>query len=201
MHRTGRAAGAAAAASLLLASGCVSEKPAELGSVFTPPSHSWLSLPLPKRTDAPRKACPVRLGTVTDSVPDPHVLGNIGGRPIHAADLDAWIRSGFRALGHDARLTLVDGAAEDAAVTVSLEVLKAYTLSLTTEKSTNLVLRARFTSHGAADTEQIYRGVDTAVNWNSGQGETQTSFDRALAQVLEQLDRDMVARCTAGEAG
>jgi hypothetical protein len=192
--RAGRIAPALAV--MLSLSACATEKPAELAASFRPPPGAWLSR-AQKTVPAGARACVVRLGKVSDSVDDPHVLGSIGGRPIHAADLDAWIRSGFGALRGDARLEVVDAADSGNAVVVDLEVLKAYTLSLTTEKSTNLVFRARFSGAGGNDAEQVYRGVDTAVNWNSGEGETQTSFDRALGQVLDQLDRDIVARCVA----
>jgi hypothetical protein len=194
--KTARAGRAAPALAVMLSlSACATDKPAELAGSFRPPPGVWLSK-APKTAPAGAKTCVVRLGQVSDSVDDPHVLGSIGGRPIHAADLDAWIRSGFDALKSDPRLDVGDAAN---ALVVDLEVLKAYTLSLTTEKSTNLVFRARFSGRGGDSAEQVYRGVDTAVNWNSGQGETQTSFDRALAQVLDQLDHDIVARCTTSE--
>jgi len=195
VRRAGHA-GPVAFALALLAAACTGNRPVELGTAFTPRGNTWLSSAHGRGAAA---ACPVRLAAVRNSLADPHVLGSIGARPIHAADLDGWVRSGFYAVRGDARLTIVDADPPGTMpVAVSIDVLKAYTLSLTTEKSTNLVVKARFSGRGGAEAEVTYRGVDTAVNWDSGQGETQSSFDRALAHVLDQLDQDIVMRCTTG---
>ena len=130
-------------------------------------------------------------------------MGEIGGRPIHQADEVAWLRSGLKSLDRDPRIQFVDATADGKPdLDLSVELLKAYLINITSDKSANVVLRIRYARQSAAPSEQVYRGTDTGANWISGQDETQGAFDYALAQILDGVDRDIVARCReAGMAG
>jgi hypothetical protein len=184
---------------LLGLAGCANRAPVTLSSQFTPPNNASWSSPQANRADAgPADTCRIRLGDVLDARADPQDLGDIGGRPIHQADQIAWLRSGLMSLNRDSRIQIVDAAAtEKPDLEVSVELLKAYVISITSDKSTNVVLRIRYARQGAALGEQIYRGTDTGVNWISGGDETQASLDYALAQILGDVDRDILARCDA----
>ncbi len=183
--------GGVALAALLALGACGTPAPVDMGAPFTPPRSTWLTGAKP--TKPMGAACPVRFGAFIDTRSDPHEMGEIGLRPIHAADPSAWARSGFEALGRDPRIVVADPSASDAVV-LEVEILKAYMLALPTTKSVNLVFRVHYSGRGG-DTARVYRGVDTDMNWNSGSDETQSSFNRALAQVVEAVDTDIVARC------
>jgi hypothetical protein len=61
-----------------------------------------------------------------------------------------------------------------------------------------VVVRVRYSGANGASGEQVYRGTENGLNWSSAEGETQSSFDAALAQLLEAVDRDLVVRCAGG---
>jgi hypothetical protein len=165
--------------------------PVELSTQFTPPSATWLG----ERRSAADDVCRVRLESVADTRVDPHMMGTIAMRDIHVADSVAWFRSGIAALSRDPRLEITGDATTKDAIVLSVEIIKAYMLSQATAKSTNIVVRVRFSGRGGASAEQVYRGLDQDVNWWSSQDETQHAFDRAMANFLEALDTDLVARC------
>lgn len=122
-------------------------------------------------------------------------MGVTAGRLVRSADAVAWVRSGFESLSRDRRLQFVGTAPEDIALNV--DVLKAYAMSVTGEtRAATVVVRVRYGGVTVASGEQVYRGTENGLNWSSGEGETQSSFDAALAQLLEAVDRDIVARCT-----
>jgi hypothetical protein len=170
---------------------CAHQPPVELSTTFTPPSRHWLS-----KTDlAPGPtACAVRIGSVTDTRETPHSMGTIAYRMIRIEDATAWVRSGLEALGQDSRLA-ISSSGDGLAVVVDAAILKAYMFSQVTDKSANVVLRVSLSGRGGPPVEQIYRGADQDVDWISGSDESQGAFDRALADLLIQLDTDIVARC------
>jgi len=137
-------------------------------------------------------ACRVRLAEFHDELTDPGTMGSIGFRPIRA-DTAAWVRSGLGTLARDPRIQFVDGGQADLDLNVSL--LKAYMISITTEKSANVVLRIRYTRPDASSDEQVYRGVDTGLDWAGTTDETQGALDDALAEALASIQRDVLARC------
>jgi hypothetical protein len=190
---TRRAALATFVGSLLLG-GC-SSQPYSLSSQFTPPeSPAW--------STAATASCRVRVTEIHDLRADPLSMGVIGNRPIRGADAPAWVRSGLDSLGLDQRILLVGAElGNDADLALSLDLLKAYMHSITTQKSANVVLRVRYSRHGQPLDEQVYRGVDTGGNWAQGDGETQEAFDAALAESLTAIDRDIRTRCAAAVAG
>jgi hypothetical protein len=165
--------------------------PIALSSQFSPPSQqAWLGKPA--TSDRP---CRVRIAAVRDLRTDPEAMGVTGLRLIRSADAAAWVRSGFVALGHDRRLQIVDDAAQGDVV-MDVEILKAYAMSVTGEtRAASVVLRVHYSRDGAPAGEQIYRGTENGLNWSSGEGETQSSFDAALADLLKTVDSDLVARC------
>ncbi|HEX4302352.1 MAG TPA: hypothetical protein VHZ78_06135 [Rhizomicrobium sp.] len=188
-RRLARAAIALAAIALL--SACANRPPVDLSAQFTPPSGHWLA---PPPATPARPVCRVALSGLHDQRVDPNAMGDIGGRMVHAADAPGWVRSGLQSLSRDPRIAVVDGAAD---LTLDVDIVKAYSLSITMEKSITVVLRVRFAHGGSAPDEQVFRGVDTATNWVSGADETQIGFDDALRQIIEALDAQIVARCAA----
>src|SRR5258705_7361608 len=127
-------------------------------------------------------------------------MGMLQNRPVRATDSISWVRSGFDALSRDSRIFFVDGVADDTDLVLRVELINAYVMGVTTEtRAVSVVLRVRYERGGAMLDEQVYRGRHDAVTWGTGESETQSSFDTALAQLLATVDRDVVARCPAAQ--
>lgn len=139
--------------------------------------------------------CHVRIGAVSDARADTTAMGSVGGRPIRAADGAAWIRSALKSLARDKRL-VVDGAPDASDIVLGAELLKAYAINITTDKSASIVVRVRYARAGAPDAAAVFRGADTDVNWFNGDEEITNQFNRALAQLVASVDRDLTERCT-----
>jgi len=178
-----------------LLAACVSTKPVNLSEHFTPPRAAIGTAHVPAGG-----ACVVTLAHIRDLRSDTQSMGYIGARPVRAADTAAWLRSGFQSLNRDPRIKIADGTSGASGLVLNVEMLKAYMISITTDKSATLVLRVRYTAGNAPVQEQIYRGTNTSSNWDAGDGETQTAFDAALEQALLSIDADIVARCAAASA-
>jgi hypothetical protein len=173
---------------------CSSTTPITLPSQFTPPSASWPAEI--KANSSSRGKCSVYLTDIRDGRSDPHAMGTIGTRPVRAVDAAAWVRSGLESLGRDSRIQIVDNSGpQESRLVLSADIVQAYIMSITTQKSTSVVLHIRYIKGDALSGEQSYRGVDTGANWASGDGETKASFDSALEQVLQAVDRDILVRC------
>jgi hypothetical protein len=161
-----------------------------MSSAFTPPNRTqW-----PTSTALPGTECRVELTNVKDNRSDPQAMGALGSKTVRA-DAAAWVRSGIESLGRDSRIRFVSAPA-DAQLQLSVELLKSYVMSVTSEtRSVNVVLRVSYSRSGGPPFERIYRGNVDATIWIDPQSETQSSFDDALAQVLEAVDRDALALC------
>jgi hypothetical protein len=198
--RTVARAAAVAAVSLLILAACAKE-PVVLASQFTPPHLVTSQSPQRGAKERVIPSCRIRLGELRDQRIDPQATGTIGMRVVRASDPVAWLRSGLQSLSRDRRIAILDGSAtEEPDLELSAELLKSYILSITTQKSGNVVVRVRFSRHGQTLDEQIYRGGDVGANWASGAEESQSTLDRALAELLKELDRDVVSRCGAAKA-
>lgn len=182
-----------AAAALTIAAAALaacSTQPIGLSSQFDPPSRASYAS---GKAAAPAEACRIRIAQFVDMRPDSQSMGAIGVRTVHA-DTGAWVRSGIESLARDPRIQFV-GATSEADLSIDVELLKAYVMSMTVDKSSNVALRIRYARKGAAQGDALYRGTDTDVNWANGDGETQQSLNRALANLLEDVDQDILARC------
>jgi len=189
---------ASALVAVLWLAACANQAPVALSSQFSPPqSQEWLES---SSTGNSKSACRVRIAEVHDLRSDPRSMGLSGGRLVHSADTTAWIRSGFLSLGADRRLQMTEDAAPGD-LTIDVDVLKAYAMNVTGEtRAASVVLRVRYSRDGTPAGEQIYRGTQNGLNWSSGEGETQSSFDAALADLLKTVDSELVARCAERRA-
>lgn len=178
--------------------GCVNAKPIQLSQSFMPPSVSRWALAAGKATTP----CQVELVSITDLRADTNGMGALGSRNVSLPDAAAWVRSGFESLRHDARISLVAAGASARALGVSVELVKAYTSAINTEIVSNVVVRVRYMTEGLPAGEMIFRGVDNAINWASGDGEVADSLNRALQEIVVAADKDILARClVAASAG
>lgn len=175
-----------------LIAGCANRTPIALKSRFTPPA-GWNS-----GRHAAANACHVGLVSVRDTRDDAHAAGELGGRPIGLGNPEAWLRSGFKSLD-SRRLSVTDGAA-GADLLVDVVLLKAYVMSVTSDKVGTVVFKVRYSRGGAVIGERIYRGSVTSWNWGSGAEEAQSVFDRALADALKTVRHDMLKHCAAPPA-
>ncbi len=142
--------------------------------------------------------CAVYLAEVRDTRPDTSSLGMMGRRAVLASDSVAWLRSALDVLKQDRRLRFVDGE-KDAVFVLRVELVKAYIMAITTQKSSSVVLRVSYSRDGKDLDPQILRGRDTGGNWAFGEEETQGSLNRALSAAVSELDNDIVAHCHDAE--
>ena len=144
--------------------------------------------------------CPVHLVDVRDTRVDPDALGMMGLRAVRTADSAAWLQAGLATLKQDGRLRYADDA-KDATFDLRIELVKAYVMTMNTQKTANVVLRASYSRDGKPLDAQIARGRDTGANWVNGDDEAQGALDRALAAAVVEIDSDIVTRCRALTAG
>jgi len=156
--RNNAAKAVAAWAVLIVLAGCAKDT-IVLSPGFTPASTS---LNGHRAHAAGAATCRIHLGSVQDLRADKESLGSIGIRDVHATDMAAWLRSGLQSLNRDADIQLVDDSAQGASdLDLSADLLKAYILTITSDKSTTVVIRAHYSRNGSALGDQVYRGVST----------------------------------------
>jgi hypothetical protein len=194
-----RASRAIAIAVLLFsASACTPPPPVQMAPQFTPSgTPSWTASGKGRTGDHATGACVVELAGVRDMRADPESMGAVGSQVFQAADTAGWVRSGFQSLGRDPRIKFVDKAAPaDPALLLNVELLKAYVTTVTSEThAATVVLRVHYSGQNGMRTDQVYRGTDNGVTWLSAGSEGQSSFNAALTEALEAIDRDILARC------
>lgn len=188
----------AAFAPILLLAACAQPSPVLLSASYQmPPNRAKLS-----RTSAaaPRAICRLHVGQLRDLRSDTRSLGEIGGRPIHAMDVQAWVRSGLLSLDRNGTIVLVESGQESDA-DISVDIQRAYVFSQATTKAANIALTVHYNSRtGAVVDDRSFRGSDEGMNWASGDSEAQSALNRALANALEQLQTNILAHCTARPA-
>jgi hypothetical protein len=190
VHSQDAAAGLCAVL-LALTAGCA---PIALSSQYSPPAYESIpSVPAGNRAQA--RACRVTLGDVRDLRSDTQAMGQLHGVAVTASDTAGWVRTAFKTLSRDGRLQFDDNAL---GLVVSAELLKAYVNAPTNNtRSATVVMRVRYTRAGIQPEEKIYGGTDSGLNWANGTDETQASLDASLAEILKDVDRDILSRCTA----
>ena len=148
------------------------------------------------KADKSAVSCSFRIGQVRDLRTDPAIMGNMGGRVVQMDDSIAWMNSGLAALAGDARLTLVRGA-DPADLTLNVEIVKAYIATMTVDKLSAIVVHVRIETAAGNPAPQTLRGSDTDLNWANGTEETQSALDRAMADLLRQIDLAVLNACAA----
>jgi len=184
----------AACLSLLTLAACA-DQPVQLAPRYTPTDSLGAANHPSSAGGAP---CHVLLAGVQDLRDDPQAAGTFSERFVHAEDAPAWLRSGLLSISRDTRLDLSDQTPPAAAdLVIKVDLLKLYMLPINEAKSANVVIRVHY-GPGVQTDEQVYRGAFTSLNWTGAGGEARGAFDVALSRVLEDVDRDLVSRCTAG---
>lgn len=165
---------------------------------FTPPESSLARRG--HRNGDEQNICQVFIRDVADKRMDKDTMGQIGDRTIHDADPASWLRSGLLTLNRDKHITIA-GSQKDSDLDLDVDLLKAYIISITSDKSANVVVRVHYSRNGAALGERVVRGVETGWNWGNGADEVQTAFNYALEDLLKTLAQDVDSRCAALRAG
>ncbi len=175
---------------LALLAGCAQRAPVLLQASYAPPA----SRARPSQAGDPARSCRLHIGEIRDLRSDPTALGEIGGRPVRAVDVPAWLRSGLLSLDRGAAIVMVENAeAED--VDISADIHKTYVISMPTSKAADVAFTIHYRRNGAAVDDQVYRGSDEGMNWASGEGEGQSALNRALADALTHVEADVLAHC------
>jgi hypothetical protein len=193
--RKHRGVGIAGAIALAMLTACADSTPIELSAQFTPQNRlSWSS---PATT-----VCRIHFSEIRDARADPRSMGAIETRLVLAADAAGWLRSGLQSLSRDPRVKFVDDKARgEPDLDLSVELVKAYAIAISSDKSISVVIHVRYGRGGSTLGENSYRGVYTGTIWGPGPSEIQSAFDDALGQIVQALDRDILARCAPVTAG
>jgi len=133
------------------------------------------------------QGCPFRLEAVDDARREAD-LGVLGRTRVGGQHFVRWLTEGIASTPGFTR--------EMAPVLVHIEIAKAYVHGLSSLKSANIVVNARISGPHGPPVSRTYRGVDSSMNWASGEGEVQEAFDRALQDLRSQLARDLSGACS-----
>ena len=167
-----------------------------LSSDYTPSSHLGRSSHSSKDTGANKVApCHVRIGDIHDLRDDNLTMGAYGDFLLRAVDSVAWVRAGLQSLSQDSRVLVEDGP-PDSTLVLNADLLKAYVMDSAQEaRATNVVVRVHFSRQGTVLGEKTYRGADAGLNWTGSKGETQSSLNEALNQIVDAVDQDVMNYC------
>ncbi len=138
--------------------------------------------------------CRVHIADVRNARENPEFMGQMGPRPVIAADAVTWVRSALETMNAFPRLRLV-GEGDEADLELRIELIKAYVMSYASAKASDVVVRVGYSRQGRKLDERVIRGTDNGTNWINGEGEMQSSLNGALASLVQQLDRDVIAHC------
>ncbi len=127
-------------------------------------------------------------------------MGEIAGRPIRSSETLQWVRSAFDTLDRNKHVRFV-GADEQADLVLTVDLLKAYVRSVAgMGKSGNVVVRVHYAPQGGSEDVQLYRGLDTGVDWNASEGETEGVLNRALSQIVIDVGEGIMSDCRSAAA-
>ncbi|MGM9488336.1 hypothetical protein [Ideonella sp. YS5] len=142
--------------------------------------------PMPAASATTGAACAFAIRSVDDRREDKS-LGKVVRTKVDGEGFATWLGDGLAAIpGH------TSGAAP---TTLQVEVLKAYIQSIGYLKSANLVVRVT-TVDPAGQRQATFRGVNGSTNWNSSEAEIQEAFERALADLQQQVGADLASHCS-----
>lgn len=171
-----------------LFAGC-SSTPIELPATY----RFYHSTYEPQVAEGRSDGCSFNVDRVSDLRGDPHLLGILGNKTVVTEDFPAWIRSGLKR---------TRGYREDAAdVSLDVMIVKAYIHQLPDEKAVDIVTSIRYFRNGVEVRQRTYRGADASVNWANGIVETWSSFDRAFAKTIRDVDKELTSICSEQQAG
>jgi hypothetical protein len=178
---------------MLVLSGCADrDKPVTLSLRFDPGSESWHSSREAGHVDSGAISCRVRLHAVRDLRSDPESLGSMGNLAVRSPNSTNWLQTATSSLADDPRIRIVESD-NDANLSLDIDLIKAYIISITTANSTNVVLQAHYSRQDATLSEQVYRGTGNA-NWQG----METGFNDAMTRAIEGLHRDVLSLCESG---
>lgn len=145
-------------------------------------------------------SCRVHFERIEDGRRDRTTLGNVAKRQVRSpADSLAWIRnvlSGLRHRGIEVRFEPAD-AADAGALAADARLLVAWVSDIRANKSANAAMRIQVRRGTAVALERDYRGVETTMNFASGDRELQKVVDTAFGRMLDHLAPDLLALCHA----
>jgi hypothetical protein len=190
-----RRAIALSAVATLGLSGCVSKDPVVLTARPAPEVYAAPRPASASPATAQAWLCRVSVAEVKDARPDPS-MGGMGLRTVHAADPVAWARGGLGALSANKAIALTP-AGEPADVALKVEIVKAYIEQVNMAKNATVVLKVSFSPGGGEP--RIYRGLHSAINWNSTDEEIQGAMDRALNEAVMALSADLTDACRGAD--
>lgn len=107
-----------------------------------------------------------------------------------AGDLRDWVKSSF--------MSLPGYSQQPVALTMNVEIIKAYAQPTGSLMSGNIVLRVRYQYGGAILREKYFRGIDESMNWITADSEKAQAFSNAMLDVLGKIAADVDGVCRRG---
>ncbi len=119
-------------------------------------------------------------------------------QPVLIDNSGDWISSALRSLNGESGLEFVDRPEVDGSeLVMSVELLKAYTILMATDRAATVVIRVKYSRGGTPIDEHVYRGADNDLNWFNGAGETLASLNAALGKLLKPVREDISRLCSS----
>jgi hypothetical protein len=187
----------------MLATACSVAPMTLTGTFSNPDTHLPSDPPHPPRAKTPAASCALIVDAINDTRTEPHLLGSVAGRPVHApADTNAWLHNVVAGFGtRGVALSFDTNTTHDAAPLVASFTLRtAWVSELHTSKAANTVWQMRLSRGETLIEETNFRGTDTVMNWSSGDGELQRMVDRAFGRALDLMAARVHAACAAPRA-
>jgi hypothetical protein len=180
--------------------GCVVSRPYTLKSSFTDPDIHRTKAP---RTRIPKNvaSCSLSITRVTDLRTETASLGDAAGRAVRAPkNIDEWLHNvlgaGLPWRGVTPHFDPQPGNTSDS-LSAEISLRLAWVSAQSTAKSATVMLNLRLNRGGSLLVERDYRGMDTEMNWSSGDAELQRLVDRAFGRALDKMAADVRGACFA----
>lgn len=180
--------------------GCAAPPAMTISEAFSNPGVRATPVATQGAAAVAQSRCALVVDVVKDQRSDPTMLGSVANRPVRApANADAWMRNVVAALqsrGIDVSFNATPDRQANVLV-ASLSLRTAWVSEISTSKTATTLWSMRLKRGDKEVKAADYRGVDTAMNWASGDGELQRMVDRAMGSALDSMAVDVKAACAA----
>lgn len=132
---------------------------------------------------------------------DSQCLGKVAGRPVYAEEIERWLQREFKKLDDEDYIVFKNkdtDSVRNPCIDMKIALKKAYTKSVSTSMTTNIVLRVSYFKDDYPIDKKIYRGTSTRLNFASSESEINDAFISSFKKILSQIERDLIKHCNKG---
>jgi hypothetical protein len=129
---------------------------------------------------------------------DSQCLGSVAGRPVYSEEIENWLHREFKKLDDEDYIVFKNeniATHKNPCIDMKVALKKAYTKSVSTSMTTNIVLKVSYFKNDYPIDEKIYRGTSTRLNFASGESEINDAFISSFEKILTQIESDLIKHC------